>query len=189
MGDAIREKSDEDKDPREEPLLQYQEQTQLEIQDIQLEAGMPQDTADQNLCKHTQNEPKLLVTPAKQMGYINWAATKMTVCIYNAQNSLIIESGAQCSIVAIEYMDSHFPNLEEKVFPTKVKKSKSASGKMTSIGKIIKEIIIPHRKGNIRLNTEFVVLEHANIQVFLPEKTNRGFMALIFTIVKTGTLP
>ncbi|MBW0485728.1 hypothetical protein O181_025443 [Austropuccinia psidii MF-1] len=38
---------------------------------------------------------------------------------------------------------------------------------MTSIGIIIKEIIIPHRKGNIRLNSEFVVLEDAHIQGFL----------------------
>ncbi|MBW0488696.1 hypothetical protein O181_028411 [Austropuccinia psidii MF-1] len=38
---------------------------------------------------------------------------------------------------------------------------------MTSIGTIIKEIIIPHRKDNIRLNPEFVVLDAANIQRFL----------------------
>ncbi|MBW0497315.1 hypothetical protein O181_037030 [Austropuccinia psidii MF-1] len=38
---------------------------------------------------------------------------------------------------------------------------------MRSIGTIIKEIIIPHRKGNIRLNPEFVVLEAAHIQGFL----------------------
>ncbi|MBW0569601.1 hypothetical protein O181_109316 [Austropuccinia psidii MF-1] len=38
---------------------------------------------------------------------------------------------------------------------------------MASIGSIIKEIIIPHRKGNIRLNPEFVVLDDADIQVFL----------------------
>ncbi|MBW0483142.1 hypothetical protein O181_022857 [Austropuccinia psidii MF-1] len=38
---------------------------------------------------------------------------------------------------------------------------------MTYIGTIIKEIIIPHRKGNIRLNPEFVVLEDAHITGFL----------------------
>ncbi|MBW0559085.1 hypothetical protein O181_098800 [Austropuccinia psidii MF-1] len=38
---------------------------------------------------------------------------------------------------------------------------------MTYIGTIIKEIIIPHRKGNIRLNQEFVVLENAHIQGFI----------------------
>ncbi|MBW0539871.1 hypothetical protein O181_079586 [Austropuccinia psidii MF-1] len=38
---------------------------------------------------------------------------------------------------------------------------------MTPIGTIIKEIIIPHRKGNMRLNPEFVVLEDAHIQGFL----------------------
>ncbi|MBW0522907.1 hypothetical protein O181_062622 [Austropuccinia psidii MF-1] len=41
MGDAIREKSDDDQDKREEFLVEYQEETPLEIQDIQLEAGMP----------------------------------------------------------------------------------------------------------------------------------------------------
>ncbi|MBW0492386.1 hypothetical protein O181_032101 [Austropuccinia psidii MF-1] len=38
---------------------------------------------------------------------------------------------------------------------------------MTSIGNIIKEIIIPHRRGNIILNPEFVVLENAYMRVFL----------------------
>ncbi|MBW0471324.1 hypothetical protein O181_011039 [Austropuccinia psidii MF-1] len=38
---------------------------------------------------------------------------------------------------------------------------------MTSIGKIIKETIMPHRKGNIRLNPEFVVLDDGLIQGFL----------------------
>ncbi|MBW0501596.1 hypothetical protein O181_041311 [Austropuccinia psidii MF-1] len=38
---------------------------------------------------------------------------------------------------------------------------------MTSIGKIIKKITIPHRKGNITLNPEFVVLDDAHIQGFL----------------------
>ncbi|MBW0582294.1 hypothetical protein O181_122009 [Austropuccinia psidii MF-1] len=38
---------------------------------------------------------------------------------------------------------------------------------MTSIGTIIKEIIIFHRKVNIRLNPEFVVLDDAHIQGFL----------------------
>ncbi|MBW0488117.1 hypothetical protein O181_027832 [Austropuccinia psidii MF-1] len=38
---------------------------------------------------------------------------------------------------------------------------------MTFIGKIVKEIIIPHRKGNIRPNPEFFVLEDAHIQQVL----------------------
>ncbi|MBW0537383.1 hypothetical protein O181_077098 [Austropuccinia psidii MF-1] len=84
----------------------------------------------------------------------------MTVCIDNAQHLLIIDSGAHCSIVARNY-------LENQLLPTKAKNFKSESGKMTSIGKIIKEIIIPHRKGNIRLNPEFVVLDDAHIQGLL----------------------
>ncbi|MBW0582683.1 hypothetical protein O181_122398 [Austropuccinia psidii MF-1] len=91
----------------------------------------------------------------------------MTVCINNSQHPLIIYSGAHCSILARTYLDNHFPNWENQLFPTKAKNFKSESGKMTSVGTIIKEIIIPHRKGNIRLNPEFVMLDDSHIQGFL----------------------
>ncbi|MBW0496385.1 hypothetical protein O181_036100 [Austropuccinia psidii MF-1] len=167
MSNAIRKPSDDDQDPREEFLMEYQEETPLEIQDIHLEAGMPQETANKNLCKHIQDAQTFLVTPTRVMAYTHGTATKVTVCIDNAQHSLIIDSGAHCSIVARNYLDNHFPNWEKQLSPTKAKNLKSASGKMTSIGTIIKEIIIPHRKGNIRLNPEFVVLDDAHIQGFL----------------------
>ncbi|MBW0519153.1 hypothetical protein O181_058868 [Austropuccinia psidii MF-1] len=97
MGNAIREQSDEEKDPRVEFLVEYKEETPLEIQDIRLEADMPQDTAKKNLCKHTQAAQKFLVTQTKGMAYINWTAKNTTVCIDNAQHPLFIDSGAQCS--------------------------------------------------------------------------------------------
>ncbi|MBW0520726.1 hypothetical protein O181_060441 [Austropuccinia psidii MF-1] len=128
---------------------------------------MPQDTAHKNLFKHTQDAQTFLVTPTKGMAYIYGTAPKITVCIDNAQYPLIIDSGAHYSIVARKYLDNHFPNWEKQLLPTKAKNFKSASGKMTSIGTIIKEIILPHRKGNIRLNPEFVVLDDAHIQGFL----------------------
>ncbi|MBW0469413.1 hypothetical protein O181_009128 [Austropuccinia psidii MF-1] len=128
---------------------------------------MPQNTSNKNLCKHTQDAQTFLVTPRKGMAYIHGTATKMTVCIDNDQHELIIDSGAHCSIVARNYLDNHFTNWEKHLFPIEAKNFESASGKTTSIGTIIKEIIIPHRKGNIRLNPELVVLDDAHIQGFL----------------------
>ncbi|MBW0511573.1 hypothetical protein O181_051288 [Austropuccinia psidii MF-1] len=96
MDDVIREQSDEDQHPIEEFIVEYQEETPLQIQDIQLEAGMPQDTANKNFFKHTQDAQKFLVTPTKVMAYIHGTATKMTVFIENAQHPLIIDSGAHC---------------------------------------------------------------------------------------------
>ncbi|MBW0510978.1 hypothetical protein O181_050693 [Austropuccinia psidii MF-1] len=167
MGDAIREQSDEEQNPREEFLVEYQEETPLEVQDIQLEAGMPRDTANKNFCKHTQEAQKYLVTPTKGMAYIHGTSTKITVCIDNAEHPLIIDSGSHCSIVARSYLDNQFQNWENQLFSTKAKNFKSASGKMTSIGTIIKEVIITHRKSNIRLNPEFVVLDDTHIEGFL----------------------
>ncbi|MBW0563784.1 hypothetical protein O181_103499 [Austropuccinia psidii MF-1] len=91
----------------------------------------------------------------------------MTFCCDNTQHRLIIDSGTHFSIVARNYLEKHFPNWEKQLFPTKAQNFKSASGKMTCIGTISKEMIIPHRKGNIRLNPEFVVLDDAHIQGFL----------------------
>ncbi|MBW0541571.1 hypothetical protein O181_081286 [Austropuccinia psidii MF-1] len=115
MGDTIREQSDDDQDPRKEFLVEYQEETPLEIHDVQLEAGMPQDTSNKNLWKHTQDAPTFLVTPTKGMAYIHGTATKVNFCIDNAQHPLIMDSGAHCSIVAKEYMDNDFPNWEQQL--------------------------------------------------------------------------
>ncbi|MBW0524063.1 hypothetical protein O181_063778 [Austropuccinia psidii MF-1] len=165
-GDALREQSDGEKDPRTNFLVEYQEEAPLEIKDIQLKAGIPQDTDNKNLCKHTQDAQTFLVTRTKGMEYIYGKDTKMTFCIDNAHSPLIIDSGAHCPIVCRKYLDKHFTNWEKQLFTTKAKNIKSASGKRTSIGTIIKEIIIPHRKRNIRLNPEFVVLDDAHIQGF-----------------------
>ncbi|MBW0544360.1 hypothetical protein O181_084075 [Austropuccinia psidii MF-1] len=128
---------------------------------------MPQDTANKKFCKHTRHAQTFLVKPAKGMAYIHGTVTEMTVCIDNTQHPLIIESGECCSIVARNYLENYCPNWQRQLFPTKAKNFKSASGKMTSIGKIIKEVIIPHRKGNFRLNPEFVVLSDSHIQGIL----------------------
>ncbi|MBW0462219.1 hypothetical protein O181_001934 [Austropuccinia psidii MF-1] len=64
MGDAIKEKSDEDQDQRKEFLVEYQEETPLEIQDIQLEEGIPQYTAN----KTCVNTKKCTDIPS----YTNW---------------------------------------------------------------------------------------------------------------------
>ncbi|MBW0589281.1 hypothetical protein O181_128996 [Austropuccinia psidii MF-1] len=189
MSDAIREPYDDDQDPREELLVEYQEENPLEIQDIQLEEGMPQDTANKNMCKHTQDAQKFLVAPTRGMADIHGTATKMTVCIDNAQHPLIIDSGAHHSIVARNHLDNHFPNWEKQLLPTKAKNFKCASGKMTSIGTIIKEIIIPHRKGDINLNPEFVVLNNAHIQGFLLGTDYQRMYGIEIYHSKTGTLP
>ncbi|MBW0493297.1 hypothetical protein O181_033012 [Austropuccinia psidii MF-1] len=127
---------------------------------------MPQDTENKDLCKHTEDAQAFLLTPTKGTAYIHGTATNMAVCIDDSQHSLIIDSG-YCSTVAKDYLDNHFPNWEKHLLPTKAKEFKRAAGKMTSFRPIIKKIIIPQRKGNIRLNSDFIVLDDAHIQGFL----------------------
>ncbi|MBW0489647.1 hypothetical protein O181_029362 [Austropuccinia psidii MF-1] len=81
MDGAIREHSEDGQDQKEEYLVEYQEEKQLEIQDVHLEAAIPQDAANKNLCKHTQDAQTFLVTPTRKMAYIHGKTTKMTVLI------------------------------------------------------------------------------------------------------------
>ncbi|MBW0491590.1 hypothetical protein O181_031305 [Austropuccinia psidii MF-1] len=105
MGDAIREQYVDEEDPTEEFIVDYQKETKIEDQDMQLEAGMPQYTANKNFCKHTQDLQTLLVTPTQGMAYIHGKATKLTVFIDYAQHPLISDSGAHCLIVSRTYLE------------------------------------------------------------------------------------
>ncbi|MBW0531067.1 hypothetical protein O181_070782 [Austropuccinia psidii MF-1] len=69
--------------------------------------------------------------------------------------------------MAKNYSEKHFLNWEIQPFPTKKMNFKSASGKMPSVGTIIKEMIIGHIEVNTRLNPDYLVLEDAHIQGFL----------------------
>ncbi|MBW0508093.1 hypothetical protein O181_047808 [Austropuccinia psidii MF-1] len=90
---------------------------------------MSQDTFNKNLCKHTHDAQTLLVTPTKGMAYIHGTAKKMTVCIDNSQHPLIIDNGEHCSIVARNYLDNHFPNWENQLFPPKQRTSRVHQGR------------------------------------------------------------
>ncbi|MBW0542518.1 hypothetical protein O181_082233 [Austropuccinia psidii MF-1] len=84
MDDAIRQQSHDDQDPREGFLVEDQEETHLEIQDIQLEESMPQDTANKDLCKYTKDAQTFIATQTEGISYIHGTDTKMTVFIDNA---------------------------------------------------------------------------------------------------------
>ncbi|MBW0490614.1 hypothetical protein O181_030329 [Austropuccinia psidii MF-1] len=80
---------------------------------------------------------------------------------------MIIDTRASFSIVEEDYLKDHFPKWGKELIPTKARIFKSESVRMNYMGKIFKEIIPPHRKGNIRLKPEFVVLKNEQVQGFL----------------------
>ncbi|MBW0496674.1 hypothetical protein O181_036389 [Austropuccinia psidii MF-1] len=98
------ESSDYYQDPMEDNRVEYQVEPHLEIQDIQLEAGLPQDTTKKNLCKHTQDAHTFLVIQLKGMEYIHLRGTNKTVCVDSIQHPLIIDSRENSSIGANEYL-------------------------------------------------------------------------------------
>ncbi|MBW0572236.1 hypothetical protein O181_111951 [Austropuccinia psidii MF-1] len=66
-----------------------------------------------------------------------------------------------------QYLNYHFLKWEEELIPKKVRKFKNELGKANSLRTIIKDIILPHDKANIRLKPEFVFLKNEQLQGFL----------------------
>ncbi|MBW0481032.1 hypothetical protein O181_020747 [Austropuccinia psidii MF-1] len=54
-----------------------------------------------------------------------------------------------------------------ELLTTKAKSFTRESGTMNSLGTITKKFIIPHKKGNFRLEPEFVVLDNAKVRSFI----------------------
>ncbi|MBW0557759.1 hypothetical protein O181_097474 [Austropuccinia psidii MF-1] len=147
MGDAIREQSDDYQDTRKNSWWNTKRKPHWN----------PRHTVGSRHATRSCQQ-KLVQTHTrctKIPCYTNQRDGIQTVFIANSQHLLIIDIGEQCSIMARNYLENHSQNWEKQLLQTKAKNFKGLSGKITSIGKIIKEIIIPHRKGKIRLNPEF----------------------------------
>ncbi|MBW0467152.1 hypothetical protein O181_006867 [Austropuccinia psidii MF-1] len=101
------------------------------------------------------------------MGYIHRAPANLSVLIDEEKHPLIIYTGESFSVVARNYLDENFPQWSTVVLPTKANNLTSASGKMNSLGIITKKPIIPHRKLNIRLEPELLVLNNSQVRVYI----------------------
>ncbi|MBW0478103.1 hypothetical protein O181_017818 [Austropuccinia psidii MF-1] len=130
MKNALGEGSEDESNPIEIHLVDYQEP--------QSEKGLKKDPVQENMgCT------KILGNTRQGNGIHIGKFIKMTVFVNNGQHPLIVDSGAHCSIIPKGKLEKHFQNLEKNLLPTKARNFKSASGKMTSIGIILKYMIIP----------------------------------------------
>ncbi|MBW0514756.1 hypothetical protein O181_054471 [Austropuccinia psidii MF-1] len=118
MGDATREHSDDEQDPKRGIFSGVPRGNKTSYSGYTVGSRNYTRHCKESLCKHTQDVQTFLVTSTKLMSYTHATATKMTICIDNAQNPLIIDIGANCSIVEKEYLDNHFPNWEKQHLPT-----------------------------------------------------------------------
>ncbi|MBW0462908.1 hypothetical protein O181_002623 [Austropuccinia psidii MF-1] len=102
MRNSLRESSQIEYEHIAEYIVESNEENSLEIQETELDSGIPQVTKDKELCKHTKHAQKFLVTPNNRMGLIHVTPTKLEVYIENCTNPIIIDKGAGFFIVEKE---------------------------------------------------------------------------------------
>ena len=167
MGNGLRQDSDSGSEPIEQYLLEYEDEKTESVLGNSLKPELIQPKNGEDRSGRTIDAKEYLEVPKTGMAFIHGAKSKLDVYIENKKHPLIFDTGANCSVVAKEYLDRHFPMWNAEILLTKARSFKSAAGKMKSLGIIQKIIIIPHKMGNLRLHIEFVVLENAKFDGFL----------------------
>ncbi|MBW0588210.1 hypothetical protein O181_127925 [Austropuccinia psidii MF-1] len=79
---------------------------------------------------------------------------------------MIIDTGATCSLVAKKYLGIRFPMWHSGLLPTEFRDSRSATGRMDSLGIIQADLEIPHSHRNVNIYPKFSLLENAGISEF-----------------------
>ncbi|MBW0509359.1 hypothetical protein O181_049074 [Austropuccinia psidii MF-1] len=121
---GIREDPQSESQQIEAYIMECNEENSLDIQDIELNSGMPQVTSEKELCKHTLDEQTFLVKTKKGMGFIHGTPTKLTVHIERFSKSMIIDKGDSFSIVEKKYLREKFLKWDEELLPKEKETSK-----------------------------------------------------------------
>ncbi|MBW0536292.1 hypothetical protein O181_076007 [Austropuccinia psidii MF-1] len=97
---------------------------------------------------------------ARGKGYTAGASCLTDIVINNRESKLHLDSGAFCTCVGKDYLDSIYTNWKEILMPIEGIKFSSAIQDMHPLGIFEAPIIFPHPAGSIRLKVEFVVMNN-----------------------------
>ncbi|MBW0481011.1 hypothetical protein O181_020726 [Austropuccinia psidii MF-1] len=116
---------------------------------------------------HVQDAKMQKAKPSRGKGYTAGASCITNIVINNREAKLHLDSGAFCTCVGKDYLDSIYNNWKESLMPIEGIKFSSSSQDMHPLGIFEAEMIFPHPAGSIRLKVEFVVMNNCNSQHFI----------------------
>ena len=139
----------------------------LDIEVVKADASLPQRWDPSKKLGHVVDARLLSSKPDRGKAYTAGESRFTTVLYEGKPVQILLDSGAECSIVSKKLMDRLNPKWEDDMLPISGIKFKSCSSPLEEMGIIETDLIFPHLKESVKIRPEFVVCRKANIDHFI----------------------
>ena len=139
----------------------------VDIEVVKADASLPQRWDPSKKLGHVVDARLLSSKPDRGKAYTAGESRFTTVLYEGKPVQILLDSGAECSIVSKRLMDRLNPKWEDDMLPISGIKFKSCSSPLEEMGIIETDLIFPHLKESVKIRPEFVVCRKANIDHFI----------------------
>ncbi|MBW0586571.1 hypothetical protein O181_126286 [Austropuccinia psidii MF-1] len=102
--------------------------------------------------------------PARGKGYTAGEYCITSILMNDIEDKVNLDTGAFCTCVGNNYLQTILPGWKNHPFPIEVVKFGSDSNNMYTLGILDNNLLFPHSEGNIRMNTEILVMDNCTSQ-------------------------
>ncbi|MBW0552152.1 hypothetical protein O181_091867 [Austropuccinia psidii MF-1] len=106
---------------------------------------------------HVQDAKIQKTKPARGKGYTSGSSCITNIVINNRESKIHLDSGAFCTCVGKDYLDTIYTNWQDKLMPIEGMNFSSAGQNMHPLGIFEAAMIFPYPTGSIRLKVKFVM--------------------------------
>ncbi|MBW0578722.1 hypothetical protein O181_118437 [Austropuccinia psidii MF-1] len=102
--------------------------------------------------------------PARRKGYTSGASCITSILMNDILAKVNLNKGAFCTCVGRYYLQAIFPGWKNRLLPIEGVQFSSSSNNMYPLGMLDTNLVFPHPAGNIRMNTEIVLIDNCTSQ-------------------------
>ena len=128
--------------------------TFTDIAQLQAEADIPQDWSTVTQVSHTTDAKQIVTRPSKGKAHTIGTHTLAKILFEGQERQLLLDSGAACSVVGLNFLEKIVPDWEEKIAPVNNMRFRGCSEPLEALGVIELPIIFPHSQGSVRIKPD-----------------------------------
>ena len=139
----------------------------VDIDIVQAESSLPQRWDPSKAMGRTIQARMLKPKPDRGRAYTSGESRYTTVIFKDQLVQLLLDSGADCSIVGTQFLNRIYPDWRDFLLPIEGVKFRSCTSPLEQIGVIETDLIFPHLKESVVIRPEFVVCEKGTMEHFI----------------------
>ncbi|POW22262.1 hypothetical protein PSHT_01452 [Puccinia striiformis] len=140
---------------------------ELSIAEIQAACHQPQTWSTDCQTSHIEDARLMKCKPDKGKAHLLGSQNLTNVLTDGNQYTCLLDSGASCSIISQQLLQSIKPLWKDNLMPIHQARFHSCSDQLIPLGVVELPLIFPHTKGSVRVQTEFVVMKNGRMNYII----------------------